>query len=249
MNPKKGKQKHFDKVVDDDSDLVHSEKLKALGLMSAGLAHEINNPLNYALLGLELLKQDGPTMSSGEYNHVVSDIENGLMRIRNIVRDLTIFVGDETSGNSLDGTFLVGDVVNSAIRVTSSVHDGIELVTTLDTPYRVRGDISSIAQVLVNLIANAADSVRKRHRDGGKIDLFGRLQGSRYVVEVIDNGVGVPRDELDDLFDPFYSTKNSGTGLGMTICKSIVERHGGTIWVESEYGRWTSVAFDLAVTS
>ena len=247
MKPHKDRQSGFKSDVFDDTDLVRTEKLKALGLMSAGLAHEINNPLNYSLLGLELLKQDGRSMTSGEFDGVVSDIENGLTRIRNIVRDLTIFVGDESAGEMLDSSFLVGDVVNSAIRVTSSAHEGIQIVPTLDTPYRVKGDISSIAQVLVNLIANAADSIRERRQEGGKIDLFGRLQGSRYVVEVIDNGLGISRDELEDLFDPFYSTKNSGTGLGMTICKSIVERHGGSIRVESEYGHWTSIAFDLPV--
>ena len=232
------------------SDLIHNEKLRALGMMSAGLAHEINNPLNYSILGVELLKQEGRTMMAPEFESVLSDVEDGLLRIKNIVRDLKIYSRKEYSADRITESFLLGDVVASVIRITSKLVEHIEITTTLETPYRLQGEASSIVQVLINLISNSVDSIRqKMGRSGGRIDIFGSILGDRYKIEVVDNGMGISKEGIRDLFTPFYTTKaaGNGTGLGMCICHSIVDRHGGKVVADSTLGEWASISFDLKI--
>ena len=227
---------------------IHSEKLQALGVMSAGLAHEINNPLNYSLLGVELLKREGREMLASEFDSTIADVEDGLLRIKNIVQDLKVY-SRKVPEENIDEEFLVADAAAAAIRIVSSNYQNIEISSTLDTPYRVRGDISSIIQVLINLIGNSADSINNKWKDrGGRIDILGKRRDGRYKIEVVDNGEGVSNEQIENMFTPFYTTKptRSGTGLGMSICQALVERHGGKIKVESSMGAWTSVTFDLA---
>lgn len=234
------------------AELIHNEKLKALGIMSAGLAHEINNPLNYAVLGIELLKREGREMLAPEFDSIVSDVEDGLLRIKNIVQDLKIYARKTPDIDSTLETFLVGDAVAAAVRIVSPHTSHIEVSTMLNTPYRVYGDVSSIVQVLINLVSNAADAIlRKQEARDGRIDILGKTVGDRYIIEVTDNGEGVSTKQIEDMFTPFYTTKSthSGTGLGLSICQAIIERHGGEINVESILGSWTAVSFDLGLAT
>ena len=231
----------------EQAELIHSEKLHALGLMSAGIAHEINNPLNYAILGVELLKSEGREMLAPEFESVIRDIEDGLVRIKNIVQDLKVYSRKDTADHDVE-TFLAGDAVAAAIRLVTAGYEHIEVSTMLNSPFRVAGDLSSIIQVLINLITNAADSVKNKWDDeGGKIDVLGSIVDDRYFFQVADNGEGISQSQISRIFTPFYTTKSarSGTGLGMGICRAIVERHGGEITVESSLGYWTSVSFSL----
>lgn len=230
------------------SELIHNEKLKALGMMSAGLAHEINNPLNYSILGLELLKDESRTMMAPEFESIVSDVEDGLIRIKNIVKDLKVFAHKDMASGSITENFLVVDAVASAIRITAKSTENIEISTTLAAPYRVIGELSSIIQVLVNLIANSAESIRQKSAGtAGRIDILGKTVDDRYVVEVVDDGMGLSQDDINNLITPFFTTKSTGrgTGLGLSISNMIVERHGGKIVAESVLGKWASLSFDL----
>ena len=232
----------------EQAEKIHKEKLQVLGIMSASLAHEINNPLNYVMLSVELLKREGRKMLAPEYDGVVSDIEDGLSRIKNIVQDLKIYSRKVPAEDGKAEEFLVSEVVAASIRLVSAGAQEIEMVSTLDTPYRVKGDPSSIIQVLINLLTNAVDSIkRKGNGEAGKIDIIGKRTGERYVIEVVDNGEGMSRELIRKVFTPFFTTKGSqkGTGLGMGICRSIISRHGGKITVDSTLGSWTAVTFSL----
>ncbi len=232
----------------EDSD--HGTKLKDLGTMAAGLAHEINNPLNYAILGVELLKREGRDMMAPDYDSIIRDVQDGLIRIKNIVQDLKTYSHKAQDGAVRNQSFLAGDAIASAIRLTSQNFHGVEVTTTLDTPYKVYGDASSIVQVLINLLSNALDSVTKKWPEvGGKIEIFGRIEHGRYLVEMVDNGQGMTLEQINRIFEPFYTTKGPkrGTGLGLSICRSIIRRHGGDILVESTPGEWTSFRFDLEI--
>ena len=248
---------NHDPMVDSEPDsdkqspsAIHSEKLKVLGQMAAGFAHEISNPLSYALLGVEELHENGRNMLPDQYESTVCDVLDGLTRIRTIVEDLGLLAyKDDLS--PITETFLVGDVVSSAERLVAKNLDdaGISLTQLMDTPYRVHGKAESIVQVLVNLINNSIDSIVEKWqgRPGGEIRLYGKLQGEKYILEISDNGVGIAQSQIADIFTPFVTTKKygAGTGLGMAISNSIVQRHGGSILIESKLSEWTIVSFDL----
>jgi two-component system sensor histidine kinase PhcS len=230
-------------------DLVHDEKLKALGTMYAGLAHELNNPLNFAVIGIELLKNEGRTMMSDEFDSTLADIENGLQRISNLVKDLRMLARKDQTID-LSESFLIGDVVTTSIRITAERTKNFEIIPTLETPYRVYGSASGIVQVLVNLINNAVDSInekRKSKNSGGRINIYGKSQKGRYHVDVVDNGIGLSKNEMKVLFTPFHTSKPAGrgTGLGMTISQSIISQHGGEIRIDSLLGQWAAFTFDL----
>ena len=232
-------------------DLIHDEKLKALGTMYAGLAHELNNPLNFAVIGVELIKNEGRTMMSDEFECTIADVETGLQRISNIVKDLRMLARKDQIID-LSESFLIGDVVTTSIRITADRTKHIDIIPTLVTPYRVKGSASSIVQVLVNLISNAVDSIDEKWKgSGGRINIYGKADKNRYLVEVVDNGVGLSNNEIKTLFTPFQTTKSAGrgTGLGMTISQSIIKQHGGEIRVDSLLRQWASITFDLELVT
>ncbi len=243
-----------DPEVEEDSEntfrhaeTIHKEKLQALGIMSASLAHEINNPLNYSLLGLELLKQEGREMLASEFEGVLSDVEDGLLRIKHIVQDLKVYSRKQPESGEKE-EFMVSDVIAASIRLISASSHNIQIITTLDTPYRVKGDPSSIIQVVLNLLTNSVDSInRKNASQPGKIDIIGKQSGDWYEIEVVDNGEGVDGETIRKMFTPFFTTKgaNKGTGLGMGICREIIENHKGQIDIDSKVGAWTAVTFSL----
>jgi len=114
-----------------------------------------------------------------------------------------------------------------------------------DIPFPVKGNPVQITQVLVNLIANAADALAGASESWIKVTIQPRDQNLLFIVE--DNGPGIPAAAMDKLWSPFYTTKpvGKGTGLGLSICKKIVEDHGGRIWVESENGKGTAFYFSI----
>ena len=234
------------------TELIHSEKLKALGMMSAGLTHEINNPLNYSILGVEVLKEEGRTMMAPEFESVLSDVEDGLHRIRNIIKDLKVFAHKDGEQSSITETFLMGDAIASAVRITAKLTENIEVTTTMATPYRVVGEASSIVQVLVNLIANATESIHQKWQEpDGRINIYGKIVDDMYLIEVVDNGVGISKEGIENIFTPFYTTKSTGvgTGLGLSICHTIIKRNGGSFQVESIPSEWASMAFNLPIAN
>lgn len=245
------KKKYIESLSSTESDTIHEEELKVLGTLYAGLSHEINNPLNFAVLGTELLKEKGRSMMADEFDSTISDIENGLQRISCLVKDLRMLAHKDQS-NLLLESFLVRDVVASSIRMTAERTRNINIMPILESPYRVKGGASSITQVLVNLINNAVDSINNKWPDyGGYISIYGKTENKKYVIEVVDNGTGLSKNDIATLFTPFKTTKATGhgTGLGMTICKSIIKQHGGSIRVDSLLDHWASISFNLELDS
>jgi signal transduction histidine kinase len=209
--------------------LVRSARLAAVGRLSAGVAHEIGNPLA-AIRGLLDLMQTGD-LDPAEEKEFVGRIQGEAERIHHTIRDLLDFSRNEPAlvgriESSADLSEVVSDTIKLVDRQTR--FRDIDLALSLDDELpRVRGDHERLRQLLLNLLFNAADAL------GGKGRVEVRAANGQGVVQLIvtDDGPGIDRDILEQVFDPFVTTKapGQGTGLGLAVCHTIVEGLGGSI--------------------
>jgi signal transduction histidine kinase len=224
--------------------LVEADRLTSLGTIAASVAHEINNPLSYAIANLELvasLLADDPGGRGGPSSPIalaLADSREGLLRIRSIVRDLRTFSRPADDGI---GPVDVERVLDSSANIVSSeVSQRARLVKDYGGVPRVLANEARLGQVCLNLIVNAAQSIPEGHVDDNEIRLSTRQDGhGRVIIEVRDTGEGIAEPLLAHIFEPFFTTKplSKGTGLGLSICKDLVERLGGTLTVDSAVGK------------
>jgi len=219
------------RVAEEDARLLRADRMSSIGLLAAGVGHEINNPLTAAMLNLEALEGD-PTHE--ERGDLISEALEGVRHIQTIVQDLMAFSRVDPSEPQ---AFPVERAVQAALSLTRNErrHQSA-LVTDLQPVPLVMGDESRLVQVFVNLLLNGVHAVRGR--EGASITVRLRAEGGSVVAEVEDNGVGMgPRDQAQ-LFQPFFTTKprGEGTGLGLSVSLSIVREMGGDILVESAPG-------------
>lgn len=221
--------------------IARQEKLASLGVLAAGVAHEIRNPLTAIKFRLFSLKKALPVTDAA--NEDAAMISNEISRLEKIVKDFLRFA--RPSEPEL--------VTIPAQRVLQEVHDllkpqleksAIEMKLDPGEPAWVRADTQQIKQVLINLIQNAADSIGR----DGKITLRVRFEGKRdkmVVLDVSDNGKGIPTAVQKRLFDPFFTTKEGGTGLGLPIAARIVEKHDGELRYETDLYHGTTFSVVL----
>ena len=228
--------------------LVQSEKMNALGKLSAGLLHEINNPLNFTTMALDLAEQQADGNES--LLETLKDISQGMGRIRTVVCDLRGFAHPPSAEAGGNEPFEISAALTTALRMTSQELKDIEIDTTGVNGTRVVGDQNQIVHVMINLLVNSAHALRPP-ADGRRpiITVTSQQRGDRAEVVVRDNGTGVKPEDLPRLCEPFFTTKQvgQGTGLGLSICHTIVKNHGGILEITSQYGEWTQVRFDLPV--
>ncbi|MBW2627252.1 MAG: HAMP domain-containing histidine kinase [Deltaproteobacteria bacterium] len=236
--------------------LVRSARLAAVGRLSAGVAHEIGNPLA-AIRGLLDLMQSGD-LDPEEEKEFVGRIQGEAERIHHTIRDLLDFSRNEPARegqieSSADLSQVVSDTIKLIDRQTRFRDIDFELALDDGLP-RVRGDHERLRQLLLNLLFNAADAL------GGKGRIEVRASNGGGVVQLIveDDGPGIDREIIEQVFDPFVTTKatGQGTGLGLAVCHTIVEQLGGSIEaVNREQGgamfevRLPAAAFSIAVSS
>jgi signal transduction histidine kinase len=243
----------IEQIKETEMQLVQSEKLASLGRLSAGIIHEINNPLNFTMTGLFALRNKGKQLDSkerGEYEEILNDIEEGLKRVRNIVSDLRTFThpGGGT-GEPVD----VADVVAASLRfLAGEWKDKVHIEQNLSPDQIVWANRNKLIHVLVNLIQNSIDALAEKKFDDGEkatIVIEGRTEGSRSLIIVRDNGMGIDTKWVDKVFDPFFTTKEvgKGMGLGLSICYRIVQGYGGQISVKSERGKFCEFTLDFPV--
>ena len=223
--------------------LRHAQKLEAVGLLAAGVAHEINNPLTYVLSDLELVRAGLDELANGDDDGALASIrervgeaQEGAERVRRIVRDLKTFSRmDEERRTAVD----VNEVLRKTIGIASSeLRYRATLETRLDPVPPVLASEGRLSQVFLNLLINAVQSFEERTDDRNRISVRTRLDGTDVVAEIADTGRGIPAADLDKLFDPFFTTKplGVGSGLGLSICYNLIESYGGRIEVESREG-------------
>jgi two-component system NtrC family sensor kinase len=228
--------------------LVQAEKLAALGAVAAGVAHEVKNPLAIILQGIEFLKSS--LYNDARLLDVTHRIEKSVLRADNIVKGLLSFSREislkreETDiGPLLDETlsFIDQPLSQKKIHVIKKYAPDLPILIM---------DSSQIKQVFVNLFMNALEAMQEGGILGIRTELVKNETDQAYVkIVVSDTGEGIPEDRIRRIFDPFFTTKKTerNTGLGLSITKGIIDKHYGTIDIESEPGRGTRVMIELPV--
>jgi signal transduction histidine kinase len=226
--------------------LLIADRMTSVGLLAAGVAHEINNPLAAVLANLDLAHQDGAALARlaqdtarvRELLDELADAREAAVRIRDIVRDLKLFsrAGDDTRA-PVD----VVRVLESSLRLAAGeIRHRARLVRALDPVPAVDANESRLGQVFFNLLVNAAQAIPEGRASSSEIRVGTSLGADgRVVVEIGDTGSGMPPEVVRRLFTPFFTTKaiGAGTGLGLAVCHRIVSVLGGEIAVESTPGR------------
>ncbi len=239
----------MDELKEAQAQLVQTEKMAGLGRMSAGIIHEINNPLNYAKTGLYALRKKGQLLPEGErevFAEVLHDIEEGVDRVKTIVSDMRTF--SHPGSEQLEVVDL-SKVVASGLRFVSDQLKGIEVDNQVPDGFSAIGKSNKLVQVAVNLLQNAIDAVKAKTTNGepARISIFGRQAAGNNVLIFQDNGEGIAPENLNNIFDPFFTTKDvgKGMGLGLTVTHRIVAECGGKISVKSEPGCFTEFELEF----
>lgn len=222
----------------------HSAKLASIGELAAGVGHEINNPMaiisGHCSIILRLMKQ-------GKVDQIPKSINimnNAVTRVTNIVRGLKTFSRTDSiesehfnfSSLVLETTEMVKDIYRK---------DGIEIITDLIDDCVVWGNRGRLQQVIVNLMSNAKDALQMS--ECKIINISIKESKDSYIVSVSDSGQGIPRNIIDKIFDPFYTSKdvNKGTGIGLSLCYRIMSEHDSELTVKSEEGKGATFEFDF----
>jgi signal transduction histidine kinase len=222
-----------------------NERMAALGRLVAGVAHEINNPSTFVAGNVRLARDTVALVRSGavpaselqEVEAALSDALTGATRITDTVRDL------KTLGRATDESPAMvdpADVMDVSLRILANP---LRLRATVEKSLAhvsaVLVNESRLGQVFVNLLTNAADAMPERPAAQNVIKVSARMRGEEVCIEVEDNGTGISPEVLPHIFDPFFSTKETGngTGLGLSICRTLVEQMQGRLEVESRPGR------------
>lgn len=224
--------------------LIHSEKMASLGMMAAGIAHEINNPLTTILLNSNLLLED--LNGSKSYQEELQIISDEATRCGKIVKGLLDFARESKPEKRLADINLVLNQTLSIIESQASFHNIIINKSFDGHLPQIMADPNQIKQVFMNIILNAAEAMS----EGGELTIKTSLSSNNgyIIIQFIDTGCGISQENLNKLFDPFFSTKEArGTGLGLAVSYGIVKKHNGSIDVESELGLGSSFTVKLPI--
>jgi len=215
--------------------LVQSRKIAAIGTLTSGIAHELNNPINNIVLTAETLKEDFRSLSEEEALGLIQDILVQSDRASEIVKGLLDFSRSEHPEFVV---LSVADVINDTLKLVRNqlLLSGIQVEEELPSLPPVHGDRKGLQQVFLNLFINAIQAMP----DGGSLRIRAASQDHNWLkVEVSDTGVGITAKDLPRIFDPFFTTKQvgRGTGLGLSVTYGIIEKHGGHIEAHSQKGQ------------
>jgi len=223
--------------------LLLADRLRSVGLLAAGIAHEVNNPLTVLRMTLRQLAELRPALATTEARQALDEglrqCTNDLERIAAIVARLGSF--SQADENQPPTTVTLDEVARDAVRLTRHRWtDVCEVDVSLATTPPIEGYPSELTQVVVNLILNATQAMKTG--GGSRIEVATRGEGAHVELSVSDDGPGIEPSALERIFDPFYTTKErgQGTGLGLAICQSIVKSHDGTLRARSRPGVGTT---------
>jgi signal transduction histidine kinase len=224
--------------------LLEAERMVSVGLLAAGVAHEINNPLAYVLLNLERIRTGLRSLDAHVPNDAVLDLLEAVQmalqggrRVQTIVRELSHF---SRRGLEVREPVDVHRVLDFAIEMAApEIRDRARVVRDFQELPAIVANENRLGQVFLNLLLNAAQAIAAGDPDGNEIRVATRTgEGDQAIVEVSDTGMGISPSVLPHIFEPFYTTKaaGTGTGLGLAICQLIATSFGGRLTVETELG-------------
>jgi len=217
--------------------LVQSEKMAALGTLTSGVAHEINNPLNNISTSLQILLEELEEGDLEYQRELLTEAGGEVERAQDIVRALLEYSRKSAFGVSRER---FRDLVDNALKlIQGEIPSNVNVEVDIPENIHAVVDTRRIQQVLLNLMINGFQAME---RDGGTLRLTALEdeEGNGFYLRVQDTGKGIPHDRLNRIFDPFYTTKGaSGSGLGLSVSRGIIESHHGSIAVDSQEGRGT----------
>ncbi|MDB5214580.1 MAG: Sensory box histidine kinase/response regulator [Myxococcaceae bacterium] len=232
--------------------MIEMDRMAAIGILAAGVGHEINNPLAYVLANLEFVTSELDAIISelpdeakvrleariADLTQALADTNHGAHRVRAIVQDLRTFARGEDAVASLVD---VRQILDSSVRMAAVQirQRGVVERSYEDNLPSVLANESRIGQLFLNLVVNAAQALPEGTPSENRIEIVAKSDGQFVRVEIGDTGSGIPADVLPRIFEPFFTTKptGQGTGLGLSICRRIVMELGGDIGVTSEPGK------------
>jgi PAS domain S-box-containing protein len=244
-----GLMRAAEKVRDAQIELAHANRVATMGQLTASIAHEVNQPITGVVTNAHAALRflDAPTVDVEEVRQILGDIERGATRAGEIVARIGGFVKKTPARKD---RFDISEAIREVLSFTRSevAHKGVSLRTDFARELPpVHGDRIQLQQVLLNLVVNAVEAMSSEANGPRNLLVKADADGAGGVhVAVADSGPGIDPDALERLFDPFYTTKPDGMGMGLAICRSIVEAHGGRLWAAPNNPRGAVFQFNVA---
>jgi len=228
------------------ANLLHAEKMASIGVLTAGVAHEMNNPLNFIIggcMGLEMYFKEQQTEPDDEVKFLIGSIKTGVNRANSIVKGLNEL--NKKTDNFLEDCRIHAILDNCLAILNSKIQSRINIIKEFNAPKElvIPGNVGKLHQVFINIFTNAIQAVKK----DGTIKLTSRIMNNFVLIETEDDGQGIEPDILLRVTDPFFTTRppGEGTGLGLSITLNILQEHNGKMEIESEPDQGTKVKVQL----
>ncbi len=225
--------------------LIQAEKMASLGVLASGIAHEINNPLNFikgGVFGIESYLNDHLQEHLGELNPLIEGINEGVHRAANIVTSLNHY--SRKNDSKMLNCDMHAIIDNCLVILQNQTKNRIDIEKNYtDVKYGLKGNEGKLHQVVMNILTNAIHAIDTK----GEIKIKTYVKDQRFNLQVTDTGCGIKPDHLSKVLDPFFTTKEpgKGTGLGLSIANNILQEHSGSIEFESKINEGTTVLITL----
>ena len=237
----------LNKLKETQSQLLHSEKMASLGILTAGIAHELNNPLNFIQSGLYAIENyysNKPETQKKEIKPLLKSVETGIQRATNIIKNMNKF--SHVSKDYIQICDIHEIIESCLVIINNEVKNKIEVVKNYtEKKYTLEGNEGKLNQVFLNILINACQAIE----ESGRIIITTKIENKNIIVIIEDTGVGISKENINKVMVPFFTTKDpgKGTGLGMSISYTLIQEHNGSIDYESEPGEGTTVTVKLPV--
>jgi len=238
----------LNKLKGTQSQLVQSEKMASVGILTAGIAHEINNPLNFINGGKAIIENyitENLEDHKTELMPLIGMIETGVSRASEIVESLNRF--SRTNKSITENCDIHSIIDNCLLMLNNQIKNDIKIVKNFtNIPYELIGNEGRLHQAILNILTNAIQAINKK----GNISISTNLEKENLIIKIADTGSGISEENIKKITDPFFTTKDpgKGTGLGLSIAYNIIKEHKGSIKFESTEGEGTTVTITFPIT-